>query len=42
MIEACLSVEDYEVLTVEDGVRGMQFIQKVVASSKSKTKWTKM
>ena len=28
--------------TVTDGVRGMQFIEKVVASSKSKTKWTKM
>jgi len=28
--------------TVEDGVRGMQFIEKVVASSKSKSKWTKM
>ncbi len=28
--------------TVADGVRGMQFIEKVVASSKSKTKWTKM
>ena len=28
--------------TVADGVRGMQFIQKVVASSKSKSKWTKM
>ena len=27
--------------TVEDGVRGMQFIEKVVASSKSKSKWTK-
>ncbi|MEM6964449.1 MAG: Gfo/Idh/MocA family oxidoreductase [Bacteroidota bacterium] len=27
--------------TVDDGVRGMQFIEKVVASSKSKTKWTK-
>ncbi|MFT6319259.1 MAG: putative dehydrogenase [Granulosicoccus sp.] len=28
--------------TVVDGVRGMQFIEKVVASSKSKLKWTKM
>jgi len=28
--------------TVADGVRGMQFIEKVVASSKSKLKWTKM
>lgn len=28
--------------TVADGVRGMQFIEKVVASSKSKMKWTKM
>ena len=28
--------------TVADGVRGMQFIEKVVASSKSKSKWTKM
>ena len=28
--------------TVADGVRGMQFIQKVVATSKSKSKWTKM
>lgn len=28
--------------TVADGVRGMQFIQKVVTSSKSKSKWTKM
>ncbi len=27
--------------TVDDGVRGMQFIEKVVASSKSKQKWTK-
>ncbi len=27
--------------TVDDGVRGMQFIEKVVASSKSKSKWTK-
>ena len=27
---------------VEDGVRGMQFIEKVVASSKSKQKWTKL
>lgn len=27
--------------TVEDGVRGMRFIEKVVASSKSKTKWTR-
>lgn len=27
---------------VADGVRGMQFIEKVVASSKSKLKWTKM
>ncbi len=27
--------------TIEDGVRGMQFIEKVVASGKSKTKWTK-
>ncbi len=27
--------------TVVDGVRGMQFIEKVVASSKSKSKWTK-
>lgn len=27
--------------TVEDGVRGMLFIEKVVASSKSKEKWTK-
>lgn len=28
--------------TVADGVRGMRFIEKVVASSKSKSKWTKM
>lgn len=28
--------------TVEDGVRGMIFIEKVVASGKSKVKWTKM
>lgn len=28
--------------SVADGVRGMQFIEKVVASSKSKSKWTKM
>ncbi|MDB4443676.1 Gfo/Idh/MocA family oxidoreductase, partial [Saprospiraceae bacterium] len=28
--------------TVSDGVRGMKFIEKVVASSKSKSKWTKM
>ncbi|MFK7775671.1 MAG: Gfo/Idh/MocA family protein [Saprospiraceae bacterium] len=28
--------------TVADGVRGMRFIEKVVASSKSKTKWTNM
>lgn len=28
--------------SVADGVRGMQFIAKVVASSKSKSKWTKM
>jgi len=28
--------------TVDDGVRGMKFIEKVVASSKSKSKWTKM
>lgn len=28
--------------TVKDGVRGMQFIEKVVASSKSEEKWTKM
>jgi len=28
--------------TVYDGVRGMKFIEKVVASSKSKSKWTKM
>jgi len=28
--------------TVQDGVRGMRFIEKVVASSKSKSKWTKM
>ena len=27
--------------TIEDGVRGMQFIDKVVESSKSKEKWTK-
>ena len=27
--------------TVEDGLRGMEFIYKVVASSKSKSKWTK-
>lgn len=27
--------------TVHDGLRGMQFIEKVVASSKSETKWTK-
>jgi len=27
--------------TVEDGLRGMEFIYKVVASSKSKKKWTK-
>ncbi len=27
--------------TIEDGVRGMQFIEKVVASGKSKSKWTK-
>lgn len=28
--------------TVEDGLRGMHFIQKVVASGKSNEKWTKM
>lgn len=28
--------------TVKDGLRGMQFIEKVVASSKSDEKWTKM
>ncbi len=28
--------------TVEDGIRGMRFIEKVVASSKSKQKWVKM
>jgi len=28
--------------TVDDGVRGMHFIEKVVASSKSKQKWTKV
>ncbi|MEL7424364.1 MAG: Gfo/Idh/MocA family oxidoreductase [Bacteroidota bacterium] len=28
--------------TVEDGLRGMQFIEKVVASSQSDVKWTKM
>lgn len=28
--------------TVEDGVRGMRFIEKVVASSKSDAKWTKL
>jgi len=27
--------------TIEDGVRGMRFIDKVIESSKSKTKWTK-
>ena len=27
--------------SIEDGVRGMQFIERVVASSKSKQKWTK-
>ena len=28
--------------TVEDGIRGMRFVEKVVASSKSKQKWVKM
>jgi len=27
---------------IDDGVRGMVFIEKVVASGKSKQKWTKM
>ena len=31
----------YDFPTVEDGVRGMRFIEKVIASGKSKQKWTK-
>jgi hypothetical protein len=27
--------------TVQDGVRGMQFIEKVIASGKSNQKWVK-
>ncbi len=32
----------YDFPTVEDGLRGMQFIQTVLDSAKSKQKWTKM
>ena len=28
--------------TVSDGVRGMRFIEKVIASGKSKSKWVKV
>lgn len=29
MLEACLSVEDFEVLTVDDGIRGMEVFEKM-------------